>query len=81
VAPGHVAPQVTAPVMLLTGLNQHLDTVEVGSTDCRSSEAATRAATPVHWTGQTPTTANTSALITRSTGRPQTVSTLTEPVS
>ena len=40
-----------------------------------------RAATPMHSIGQTPIASNASALISRSTGRSQTASTPTEPVS
>ena len=43
--------------------------------------AAMRAATPMHSIGQTPITSNASALISRGTGRSQTASTPTEPVS
>jgi hypothetical protein len=44
-------------------------------------QAATQAATPMDRTSQTQTTPNKSALIIRTTGRPQTVSILTAPVS
>ena len=44
-------------------------------------EAATRAATPMHRTGLTPTTVSMTALITQRAGLPRTDSTATEPVS
>jgi hypothetical protein len=47
----------------------------------RSGKAATQVATPMHGTGQMPTTLNATALVSRSIGRPQTGSTPTEPVS
>jgi hypothetical protein len=45
------------------------------------TRAASQAATPMHRTGRPPTASNTSALITRSTGRSQTISSMTGPVS